>query len=81
MAVWTTELSIKQSPTDPGDARQNLSNAYHCIRIKEDDEYKTAFRTRYVQFESRVMPFGLTNAPATTPIKGDQLTAEHRPLN
>jgi len=35
------------------------------MRIKEGDEYKTAFRTRYGQFESKVMPFGLTNAPAT----------------
>jgi len=39
-------------------------NAYHLIRIKGGDEYKTAFRTRYGQFEYRVMPFGLTNALA-----------------
>jgi len=43
----------------------DLRNAYHLIRIEEGDEYKTAFRTRYSQFEYRVMPFGLTNAPAT----------------
>ena len=29
----------------------DLWNAYHLIRIKEGDEYKTAFRTRYGQFE------------------------------
>jgi hypothetical protein len=43
----------------------DLQNAYHLIRIKEDDEFKTAPRTRYGQFEYCVMPFGLTNAPAT----------------
>jgi len=29
----------------------DVRNAYHLIRIKESDEYKTAFRTRYGQFE------------------------------
>ena len=43
----------------------DLRNAYHLIRVKEGDEFKTEFRTRYGQFEYRVMPFGLTNAPAT----------------
>ncbi len=43
----------------------DLINAYHWMRIKKGDEWKTAFRTRYSHFEYQVMPFGLTNTPAT----------------
>ena len=40
----------------------NLKNVYHRIRIKQDDEWKTTFRTRYDHFEYQIMSFKLTNA-------------------
>jgi hypothetical protein len=43
----------------------DLQNAYHLLCIKEGDEWKTAFWTRYSSFEFLVMPFGLTNAPSS----------------
>ena len=42
----------------------DLYKGYHQCRVKEDDVYKTAFRTAYGLFEFRVLPFGLCNAPA-----------------
>ncbi|KAL2695022.1 hypothetical protein AAEP93_005845, partial [Penicillium crustosum] len=46
-------------------SKVDVKDAYYRIRIKEGDEWKTAFRTRYGHFEYMVMPFGLSNAPAT----------------
>jgi hypothetical protein len=46
-------------------SKLNLRNAYHRLRIKEGDEWKTAFKTRYGLFEYMVMLFSLVNASAT----------------
>ena len=44
--------------------KQDLKSGYNLIRIKEGDQWKTAFRTRYGNFEYLVMPLGLANTPA-----------------
>ncbi|GBG59559.1 hypothetical protein CBR_g49819 [Chara braunii] len=43
----------------------DLKSGYHQIEVHPDDQYKTAFGTRYGHYEFIVMLFELTNAPAT----------------
>ena len=40
----------------------DLHNAYHLVRILEEDEWKMAFNTPLGYFEFLVMPFGFTPA-------------------
>src|SRR6266576_611004 len=42
----------------------DLCRTYNLVRIKEKEEWKTAFRTRYRYYKYTVMPIGLTNVPA-----------------
>ena len=45
--------------------RLNITAAYHRLKIRKGDEWKTTFRTRYGHFEYQVLLFDFTNALAS----------------
>lgn len=66
-ARWFTKLDVK--------------SAFHRIRIREGDEWMTAFRCRLGLFEWMVTPFGLANAPASFQRYINEQIREHLDLD
>ena len=47
--------------------KHDVRGGLNFLRVKEEDEYKLAFQTRYGLFEPTDMQFGTTQAPAVFP--------------
>ena len=54
----------------------DLTNAYHQIKIKEGNKWKTTFWTWYGYFKYQMMPFGLSNTPASFQGSVNKILAE-----
>uniref|UniRef100_A0A4W5K3E9 ribonuclease H n=1 Tax=Hucho hucho TaxID=62062 RepID=A0A4W5K3E9_9TELE len=51
----------------------DLRSAYNLVRIREGDEWKTAFSTTSGHFQYLVMPYGLMNAPSVVQAFVDEI--------
>jgi len=55
----------------------DMKDAYHNIRIREGDEWKTIFSIKLEKFKYLVMPFGLCNALAAFQRWINEVVMEH----